>query len=144
VTKIRAAFRYGDTRLFSRLVTFFRGGDSAHCEVAWAWIGHMHECVSASYLDGGVRAKVLALPPKTWRIYELDSAVEPLEWYCVHSGSRYDVLGLLGILWPRIGHQRRRWFCSEVLAAIIGLPEPQLYDLRVAESVCAKLGVRIQ
>lgn len=141
---IRAAFRYGDKRLFSRLVTFVRGGDSAHCEVAWQWEHGAHTCVSASFLDGGVREKRLHLTANKWRIYELEAELDPVLWHECHAGSGYDILGLFGIVWPRIGHGRQRWFCSEVLAAIIGLPQPQLYDLRTAESVCAKLGKRVQ
>lgn len=141
---IRAAFRYGDRRPFSRAVTFLRGGDSAHCEVAWSWEGAAHKCVSASFLDGGVREKTLLLAPESWRIYELEAQTEPGIWYAAHSLKGYDVLGLFGILWPRFGHSQRRWFCSEVLADIIGLPNPQLFDLRTIESVCARLGVRVQ
>ena len=141
---VRAAFRYRDRRAFARVVTSLRGGDSAHCEVAWAWDGALHRCVSSSWLDGGVRRKDIEMPPEKWRIYELPAAIAPQLWYERHAGAGYDVLGLLGILWPRVGHRRHRWFCSEVLAAIIGLPQPQLYDLRTAESVCAKLGERVQ
>lgn len=141
---IRAAFRYGDRRPFSRAVTFLRGGDSAHCEVAWAWDGELHRCVSASFLDGGVRAKDIAMLASKWRIYELPAAIDPQLWHERHAGAGYDVLGLLGILWPRLGHGRRRWFCSEVLADVLGLQQPQLFDLRTLESVCALIGRRVQ
>lgn len=141
---VRAAFRYGDGRVFSRAVTFLRGGDSAHCEVAWAWSGQTHSCVSASFVDGGVRRKDIEMPPEKWRIYEVPAAIDPQLWYERHAGAGYDALGLLGILWPRLGHGRRRWFCSEVLADVLGLRQPQLFDLRTAESMCALLGERVQ
>jgi hypothetical protein len=53
-------------------------------------------------------------------------------------------VGLLGILWPILGHRTRRWFCSEAVADMLGLPEPQLFDLRTLESVCALIGRRVQ
>ncbi len=84
------------------------------------------------------------MPADKWRIYELPATVDPQLWYERHAGAGYDVLGLLGILWPRLGHGQRRWFCSEVLADVLGLQQPQLFDLRTIESVCARLGVRIQ
>lgn len=141
---VRVCFRYGDPRLFSRLVTFFRGGDSAHCEVAETWDGALHDCVSASVLDGGVRLKRIALPPEKWRIYEIAALASPNEYARKNQGQKYDYLGLLGIVWPLVGHARKRKFCSEVAGEVIGLSEPHLFDLRTLESVCATYGVRIQ
>lgn len=143
-TAVRVAFRFGDPRLFSRLVCLLRGGDSAHCEVAWAWEGARHRCVSASFLDGGVRCKDIDLRAGAWRVYELQAHHWPLAWGAAHAGARYDVLGLLGIVLPPLGHSRKRWFCSEAVAAVIGLREPQIYDLRTLESVCARFGRRVQ
>lgn len=141
---IRIAFRFNDKRLFSRLVCLLRGGDSAHCEVAWRWDGYQHECVSASWLDGGVRAKDINLAPEKWRIYEIDAVVDPRVWLVAHGGKGYDVLGLLGIVLPALGHSRRRWFCSEAAADILGLPEPHIFDLRTLEAACARFGKRVQ
>lgn len=141
---VRIAFRYGDTRLFSRLVCLLRGGDSAHCEVAINEFDGSYWCVSASFLDGGVRGKDMPLPPEKWRIYEIEAEHDPFVWMQRHEGAGYDVPGLLGIVLPPIGHSRKRWFCSEVAAAILGLREPHIYDLRTLEAVCARYGTRVQ
>lgn len=141
---IRIAFRRDDPRLFARVVCLLRGGDSAHCEAAHAWDGALHECVSASWLDGGVRGKAIDMPAEKWRIYEVPAAIHPAEYLRVHDGDGYDVLGLLGILWPRLGHSARRRFCSEACAEMLGLPMPHLFDLRTLESVCAFIGRRVQ
>ena len=142
---IRVAFRYNDDRIFARLVTFVRGGDSAHCEVANKWRGDFHTCTSASFMDGGVRQKQIPLTADKWRIYEMDIANETVdEWFAKHHGKKYDVVGLFGFVWRTIEGSVRRFFCSEVAADIIGLPEPHLYDLRALESVCARFGRRIQ
>jgi hypothetical protein len=140
----RIAFRYGDRRLFARLVCLLRGGDSAHCEVATREFARSFWCVSSSFLDGGVRSKDMPLPAEKWRIYEIEAQRDPVQWCAEHSGAKYDVLGLLGVVLPPLGHERKRWFCSEVAAAILGLREPHIFDLRALEAVCARFGTRIQ
>src|SRR5512139_1627222 len=142
-TKI--AFRYNDTRWFSRLVCWWRGGDSAHCEViAETLADDGHRCISASWVDGGVREKVMPLPSEKWRIYEVMRDIDPRHWFALHDGDKYDLLGLLSFVVARFRHSRWRWFCSEVAAHIMGLPEPHRYDLVLLESVCARYGRRVQ
>lgn len=137
---IKIAFRYGDTRLFSRLVCWWSGGDSAHCEV----VTSRGACISASWLDGGVREKTMPLPPEKWRIYEIDAALDPAGWLELNRGAGYDWLGLLSFVIARWRVSTTRWFCSEVAAHILGLPEPARYDLVTLESVCARYGRRVQ
>lgn len=138
------AFRYGDTRLFARLVCLLRGGDSAHCEVATPVEPGVYDCVSSSYLDGGVRGKRMMLGPEKWRLYRIDAVQDPAAWLVQHAGAKYDVLGLLGIVFPPMGHRRRRWICTEAVADIVGLRDPHTYDLRTLESACARFGERLQ
>ncbi len=141
----RVAFRFGDRRLFARIICALRGGDSAHCEVAGAWAEDgTYECVSASWLDGGVRGKRMPLPAAKWRIYELASPNSPAAWLHSRAGAGYDLLGLLGIVFPPVGQSRQRWFCSEAVADVLGLSEPHIFDLRTLESTCARFGRRVQ
>lgn len=141
---IRIAFRYADRRLASRLICAWRGGDSAHCEVACAWAGERHECVSASFVDRGVRGKAISMPASKWRIYEGDGdPVAVLQWLAEHDGEGYGWLKLLRFfigLRIRIGGP----ICSEVCAHFMGLPEPWLFDPRALESVCASRMRRVQ
>lgn len=143
---IRVAFRYGDKRLFSILACFFQRYDSAHCEVAYNWSGTLHNCVSSSFLDHGVRAKDIDMPADKWRIYEIDEPQENvLEYLEYNDDCKYDVLGLFGfIISRRIRGSRRKKFCSETGAEIIGLSDPWRYDLALLESYCAKVGRRVQ
>jgi len=140
------AFRHSDTRLFSRLVTLLRGGDSAHVESAIpSPDGRLSLCVSSSFLDGGVRGKVIDLTdPHKWRVYLWShphaNLRDSLEKY---KGWKYDHLGLLGILWRPVGHALHRLFCSEFNAMHLQLKEPHLYDPRGLESVVASLGTRV-
>ena len=144
---VRVAFRYGDSRLFSRAVCWFRGGDSAHCEVALDWDHATGEalCFSSSFLDGGVRQKRMPLPPEKWRVYELD--VEDLRvwgWFFENNGAGYDILGLFGFVWRPVRGWLGKWFCSEAAAAMIGLANPEAFDLVLLESVCQRFGRRMQ
>jgi len=142
---IRIAFRYNDSRLLSRLVCFVQGGDSAHCETAWQWEHHDHRCVSASWVDGGVRAKEIHMPPEKWRIYEIPGSSQVvLAWAQANQLAPYDYLGLFGFVIRRIKGWRNAWFCSEVAAELLGLPDPHRYDLALLESVCQRFGTRIQ
>lgn len=143
---IRIAFRYNDPRIFARLVCLLQGGDSAHCEVSGEWLGDQHKCVSASFLDKGVRRKWIDMPASKWRIYEFAGATpDDVEAYLsANDGEGYDWLGLMGFVIRRIKGFARRKFCSEVGADIMGLPDPWRYDLALLESVCARFGRRIQ
>lgn len=141
---IRVAFRYGDSRPFARLVCWWTRHDAAHCEVAWAWDGERHECVSSSWLDGGVRGKSIDMPPSKWRIYEVDAKHDPREWLKKRKGWLYDWLGLFGFVWRRIKGFMRRMFCSEACMDILGVPDPWRFDPAAAEAVVAAHGRRVQ
>jgi hypothetical protein len=138
---ILIAFRHGDDRLFSRLVTFFRGGDCAHVEAAIpAEDGHLTLCVSSSFVDGGVRGKVIDITsPHKWRVYRWEAwHPELLEWLKPRMRVGYDLRGLAGIPAPRIGHDLDKMFCSEAVAHILGLIDPHTYDLVRLESHIAQ------
>lgn len=145
---VRVAFRYGDTRIFARLVCWWRGGDSAHCEIATPYspyIGYYHDCVSSSFLDGGVRKKVIALRPEKWRVYEIPTTQwsEVEKWLEANKGAGYDWAGLFGFIIPRINGWAKRKFCSEALAEILGFTKPNKFDLVLLESVVQRLGHRL-
>ncbi len=148
-TPLQIAFRYGDRRLFSRMVCALQGGDSAHCEMS-VFRDHLprhveHHCISASFLDKGVRFKTMPLPSDKWRIYEMpQEATGAIEWLRAHDNDGYDWLGLLGFVVRRIKGARNRRFCSEAAAEVIGLADPWRYDLTLLESVCARFGHRVQ
>ena len=151
---ILIAFRYNDPRLFARIVTAIRGGDSAHVEAAIpAADGHLTLCVSASFLDGGVRGKVIDITnPHKWRVYRWDGDhADPMEWLKPRMKMGYDLRGLLGIVaeeighsknkmfWRPFGHVRHKMFCSEAGASIVKRPDPHTYDLVRFESEVASV-----
>lgn len=138
---IRICFRYGDSRWFARLVCLLRGGDSAHCETAHRWVGGVYDCVSSSWMDGGVRGKIIEMPHQKWRVYEVPGSPDDVRrWLVDHAGEKYDWLGLFGFVLPfRIPGFLRRWFCAESSADHMWLPRPVIWDLVLLESVCQHL-----
>lgn len=146
---LQIAFRFGDRRWFASLVCALRGGDSAHCEMSVLRDRLTreveHHCISASFLDDGVRFKTMPLPVEKWRIYEMpQDSTSAIEWLREHDGDKYDWLGLLGFMARWIRGRSNRRFCSEAAAEVLGLPDPFRYDLALLESVCSRFGRRVQ
>lgn len=135
MTRLHIAFRYGDRKLFARLVCLLRGGDSAHCEAVVPLGDGQWWCVSSSWVDGGVRAKVMPLPRAKWRIYEtgLPSGAAS-DWYVRNKGQGYGWWKLLRFALPWV---RPSWggpICTEACAQMLGLGHSDSWDLRTLEA----------
>jgi hypothetical protein len=89
--------------------------------------GQPLECLSSSGRDGGVRSKVMVLKPAHWDLVQLAiDADGPADFIRSRIGARYDYTGLLLSHVLAFGrHDEDRWFCSEIIAAALGLPNPQ-------------------
>jgi hypothetical protein len=85
-------------------------------------------CISASGMDGGVRSKVMRLDPTRWSLTPLPeiAGARALALLSDEHGAGYDWTGILRLAAPilGIGESRRRWFCSEFVAAAMGIAEP--------------------
>lgn len=122
------AFYKSKRRLFNRLVSWYLRGPYSHCELILSSYGASSTCASASYMDKGVRVKVMHLDPDHWDIVSVDTDAIPDAWLRAHKGAKYDVLGLLGFVWRRQTGVQRKWFCSEAVAAMLGLQDPWRFD----------------
>lgn len=135
---LHIAYRYGDTRLFARLVCLLGGGDSAHVEVAEPLGGGLWRCVSSSWLDGGPRVKVMPLPAEKWRIYKTDIDGERAgDWLKAHYHQGYGWVKLLRFVFPWF---RPSWggpICTECWAAVLGVGLADSWHLRTSEAVTA-------
>lgn len=139
------AFRYNDTRPFSRFLAWWQRADVSHCESVLQVVVDQYRCGSSSLLDGGVRTKEMPLPPEKWRIYEVPAdARQALQWFADHAGEGYDIAGLLGFVFRRIKGWLKAWWCSEAVAASMGIRDPWRYDVATLESLCAAIGRRVQ
>ncbi|WP_225747655.1 cytoplasmic protein [Eikenella sp. Marseille-P7795] len=102
-------------------------GQYSHAEIAYGpGSGGVHDCLSASVRDGGVRAKTMALPADKWDLFPLPDSINEhgrLDRLYRHTVSQpYDWFGALGVVF-KTRQRGDKWFCSEWCAAALGLPE---------------------
>lgn len=122
---IQLAFYRGRMRLFDRLVQWWTRGPYSHCEIILERTNTAAFCVSSSWRDGGVRGKWIALDAQRWDIVQTQGDADAARaWMSAHVGKRYDILGLFGFVIRPMRDDKRRWFCSEMAAAVLGFPEP--------------------
>lgn len=127
---MQVAFYKGRTRLFNRVVSWYLAGPYSHCELILSTDANGYAtCASASYMDGGVRVKTMRLDPEHWDIVDVpDAYLSARMWLTQHEDDRYDILGLLGFVWRRQTGDQDKWFCSEAVAAMLGMSQPWRYD----------------
>jgi len=124
---IYLALYKGRGTLFNRLIRFWTRSAYSHCELVLPdgrWL-------SASAMDGGVRAKRIELDLEHWDLIPVPwaDARQILHLFEKHQGNGYDWLGLFGSqLLPLTIDNRRRMFCSEFCAAALGFPLAQRYS----------------
>jgi hypothetical protein len=85
---------------------------------------------SASYLDKGVRFKQIDFDPAHWDFVDLPDDLElaAMRWFVEHAGQPYDLWGNAHFIIGGIGDSPDRWFCSEAMAAALGMTEAWRYD----------------
>ncbi|MCH2164102.1 MAG: hypothetical protein MK098_05555 [Marinovum sp.] len=88
--------------------------------------GETAPCLSSSGRDGGVREKPILLKSDSWDLVQLKIAPEkPVQFIRDRIGARYDYRGILFSQVLALGrHSESRWFCSEIVAASLGLDHP--------------------
>lgn len=107
----------------------------SHCELVIddAWY-------SSSLMDGGVRAKQIAMNPDHWDLIRLPDSVAPLilEHYVATAGQRYGWLDLIRSQIFNGNHDEAgASFCSEWCAAALRLPNPASYSPRTLAELVA-------
>lgn len=123
---MRAAFyratRPGWQGLYSRAVRWVDRGPYSHCEL----ILSDGVSASASWMDGGVRFKRIDYDPAHWDFIELPAYLEPAAraWFEQNEGEPYDLQGNLRFAFFMVSESPDGRFCSEALAAALGLREP--------------------
>ena len=126
----QAAFYIGTppglSGIYNRGIRFWCASPYSHVELIFSG----NTMGSSSYMDGGVRLKAARPTPGKWVLVDLDPALEPAAraWFDRHDGQPYDLLGHLHFIASPIRLGQDAWFCSEAVAAALGLPEPWRYD----------------
>ena len=81
-------------------------------------------CASSSIRDDGVRTKLINLNSGRWDVYPLPAGIDAAaahRWFEQKNGRPYDILGVLGFVLPLPIHWGAAWYCSEAVAAAIGV-----------------------
>jgi len=126
--------RPGLSGVMNRIIRWWTHSPYSHCEVVFS----DGACGSASFEDGGVRLKTIEMSPDKWDLIEIDGdEVSARNWFMIHYGQGYDVLGLFGFIWRRGINNRAKWFCSEACAASLHITDSEQFTphlLKVALS----------
>lgn len=117
--------RPGLQGLYSRLARWVDGGRYSHVELIFS----DGVSASSSFIDGGVRFKSIDYDPEHWDFLDVPAEAElaARKWFLDHMGDGYDLIGTARFVAWFIKHNKRRWFCSEAVAAALGMPEPWRY-----------------
>ncbi len=123
-------------KLFNWMIRLWTRSKYSHCELVMPdgrWL-------SASAMDGGVRAKHVDFDPDHWDLIPLPWASVPVieQLFAKHKGKGYDWLGIvLSQFLPLAIDNKTRMFCSEFCAAGLGLSEaaPRFSPVLLSEVV---------
>lgn len=129
--------RPGLVRFKDRAVRMVTRSIYSHCEIAIGPVDYdddVHNgivefvCYSASFRDGGVRAKRMLLPRDKWDLIEVSASTRDVtNFYKKHQGKKYDIAGVVGFLLFCRGNDEK-WFCSEFCAEFLELRDAWRYS----------------
>jgi hypothetical protein len=120
--------------LFCVVVKWWLRGDFSHAELVFGEPNEQGQslCWSSTFLDKGVRSKLQDISTDEWVVVDLptNDFVEDaaLAWFRQHEGQPYDVRALLGFVFRRVPQTKKRWFCSESVAAALGFHQSWRLD----------------
>ena len=114
------ATRPGLQGLYNRLTRWIDRGPYSHCELIFS----DGLSASSSCIDGGVRFKRIEFDADHWEIIEVggDEAAARA-WFEMHNGAPYDFMGTARFVFGFLSNSAGKWFCSEAVAAALGLRE---------------------
>lgn len=102
----------------------------SHCELVIDG-----KCWSSSMRDKGVRGKVIELDSGHWDVFRMKRLYAgvsftrfALAWFEAHEGDPYDWRGCARFVVPFLPQRRSAFFCSEAVAAALGLARPELFS----------------
>lgn len=132
---MKIAFFKGNT-LIGRMIRFWTRSQYSHTEILlYDYQDGTYDCLSADYIDG-VRINRLSISLDEWDIIDIDFPISKVhEWYSRNYGKGYDYLGLLGFVISPLKENKNRWFCSEIVADIIGIKCSSRFNPSILYSV---------
>ncbi|MGH8782050.1 hypothetical protein [Paraburkholderia sp.] len=77
----------------------------------------------------GIRIASIGLPAADWDFVEAPGDADAVRaWFAARVGASYDWLGVFGFVLRPVGNEPGRYFCSEAIAAALGVSEPWRFD----------------
>lgn len=112
--------------IYNRGVRALTRGPYSHVELVF----NGGIAASASFMDKGVRFKQIVFDPTLWDFIELPDYLElnARSWFVKHQGDGYDIWGNVHFVVPTVSDDKDKWFCSEAIAAALGIPDPWRFD----------------
>lgn len=141
---MRIAFYKGTSRgikgFYNIAVRAVTKGIYSHCELVF----YDGISASASFIDHGVRFKLIEFDRDHWDFIDLPDELEEDArlWFEKHDGYGYDVFGNIRFLLWAVPEQRDKFFCSEAIAKSLGLTQAWRYDPNTLYSALKLLGDR--
>lgn len=118
---MQIALYKGSGTLFDKIIRIVTRSKYSHCELVMDGI-----CYSSSIRDGGVRMKAILLEEDKWDVLDIDgNRAKAVTWYLSNVNKKYDWLGAITSVLPITLNFKNKFFCSEALAYMLGLPTPQ-------------------
>lgn len=117
--------RSGAPGIYNRLVRAWERGAYSHCELIFS----DGKAASASFEDGGVRFKDIEFDTARWDFIAVpaDRERRARDWFSDHEGQSYNLMGNLNQIVGFIPTAKNKSFCSEAVAAALGIPEAWRY-----------------
>ena len=118
------------THWIDQVICFFTDSKYSHVELVYDYSpdSKIGLCASSSPRDGGVRITSINLASGHWEVYAIKSELSQddiLRFFDKETGKKYDWLGAIGVVIPLFKNKSSRWFCSEIVGACLGLPNPK-------------------
>lgn len=119
------ATRPGLQGLYSRITRWIDHGPYSHCEIVFS----DGMSASSSYIDGGVRFKIITYNPEHWDFIEVPDYLEACSrnWFREHNGEPYDLWGNVRFAFGFARESNGAWFCSEAVMAALGYQDAYRY-----------------
>ena len=121
------AIQPGFNGIYSHGIRIVTRSIYSHCELQFS----NGKAASSSYKDGGVRFKDIEFDPERWDYIELPDEIfeaKAWQWFKDHEGQGYDLIGDLHFVISVVGDAKKKWFCSEAIAASLGIPNAARFD----------------
>lgn len=116
---------------WDKTIAFLDGSMYSHVELAVKREDDSYDCYSSSNRDDGIRYKNMKLDPEKWDLVPVDvSSRTVVDKYLENKGCKYDYLGLLATKIKFMKGFKKRWYCSEFCAYVLGYKDYHNYGVK--------------